>query len=149
MTDIVDRSTRSRMMSGIRSRDTAPELAVRRFLHSEGFRFRLGGSGLPGRPDVVLRKWKAVVFVHGCFWHRHAGCRYAYSPSSNRSFWKHKFLENVARDRRAVSALRSQGWNVEIIWECELSPQRLRRLTRSVRRGSSTSTSRRPPRLKT
>lgn len=148
MADIVSRSARSRMMSRIRSRDTVPELVVRRFLHREGFRFRVGGSGLPGRPDVVLRKWNVVVFVHGCFWHRHVGCRYAYTPRSNGAFWKHKFRDNVARDRRALASLRSQGWYAEIVWECELDARRLLRLSRDVRQAMPRSESHTQPRAK-
>ena len=101
MTDVVDRATRSRMMSGIRGRDTKPEKQVRSFLHRAGLRFRLHAS-LPGKPDLVFPKHGAVVFVHGCFWHRHAGCRYATTPSSNVDFWQAKFDANVARDKRCL-----------------------------------------------
>ena len=106
-------------MSRIRGRDTAPERAVRSALHRAGFRFRLNVEGLPGRPDVVLPRYRTVVFVHGCFWHRHAGCRNATRPSSNRDFWLAKFADNVRRDRRNVTALRKDGWKVLVVWECE------------------------------
>src|SRR5690554_2960017 len=98
--DIVDESTRSRMMSAIGGRNTKPEIIVRKFLHARGFRFRLHVKDLPGRPDIVLPKWKACVFVHGCFWHRHANCRYATTPKTRPEFWAEKFRENVARDQR-------------------------------------------------
>ncbi|MCA3108204.1 MAG: DNA mismatch endonuclease Vsr [Rhodocyclaceae bacterium] len=118
--DVVDAATRSRMMAGIRGKDTAPELAVRKGLHAAGFRFRLHRRDLPGRPDIVLPRYRAVVFVHGCFWHRHAGCRYATTPSSNAMRWTRKFSENVARDRAAIAALESAGWRVAVTWECGL-----------------------------
>jgi len=136
MVDIVDRATRSRMMAGIRGTNTVPELAVRRFLHRSGFRFRLHGRQLPGRPDVVLPKYRAAVFVHGCFWHRHPGCRFATTPATRRAFWQGKFRENVERDRRQQRALRSAGWRVFVVWECELDrPRRLQRLCKELARG--------------
>jgi DNA mismatch endonuclease, patch repair protein len=119
MADIVDRKTRSRMMSGIRGKNTAPELVVRRYLHRSGFRFRLHAKGLPGRPDLVLPRYRAVVEVRGCFWHRHIGCRFATNPSSNRVFWQQKFRENTSRDRLNTRRLSKMGWHVFTIWECE------------------------------
>ena len=107
------------MMSNIKGRDTRPEIAVRRIAHRLGFRFRLYRNDLPGRPDLVFPRYRAVVFVHGCFWHRHRGCRYAYSPKTRVRFWTEKFRDNVARDRRNVNALRKLGWRVLIMWECE------------------------------
>ena len=100
MTDIVDRQRRSEMMAGIRGRDTAPEMAVRRVAHPMGLRFRLQRKDLPGRPDLMLPKHRLAVFVHGCFWHRHGGCRYASTPKSRVAFWTEKFESNVARDAR-------------------------------------------------
>ena len=120
MTDIVDRATRSRMMSGIGPRDTLPEMTVRRYLHAAGLRFRLHDTGLPGRPDLVFRKYRTVVFAHGCFWHRHKGCKKASTPVSNKQFWMKKFESNVVRDERNVRDLLSEGWQVLVIWECEL-----------------------------
>jgi DNA mismatch endonuclease (patch repair protein) len=120
MTDIVDVATRSRMMSGIRGRNTHPELALRRALHRLGFRYRLHCGWLPGRPDIVLPRYRAVVFVHGCFWHRHAGCRYSTVPSTRRAFWVAKFEANVARDSAVRTALAANGWRVATIWECAL-----------------------------
>ena len=119
MTDIVDRQRRSEMMAGIRRRDTAPEMAVRRIAHRMGLRFRLQRKDLPGRPDLVLPKHRLAVFVHGCFWHRHEGCRYASTPKSRVAFWTEKFESNVARDARQEAALRALGWRVLIIWQCE------------------------------
>src|SRR5690606_8341446 len=98
MMDIVDPSTRSRMMKGIRGRDTEPERIVRQYLHAAGLRFRLGGAGLPGRPDVVLPRHRVALFVHGCFWHRHEGCRFTTTPATNADFWQSKFASNTARD---------------------------------------------------
>ena len=119
MTDIVDSGRRSEMMSRIRGRDTVPEIVVRRIAHGLGFRFRLYRKDLPGRPDIVFPRYRAVVFVHGCFWHRHDGCRYAYEPKSRVRFWTDKFSQNVARDQRNEAALRTLGWRVLVIWECE------------------------------
>jgi DNA mismatch endonuclease (patch repair protein) len=134
MADVVSRATRSRMMAGIKGRDTTPELAVRSHLHHAGLRFRLHATDLPGTPDLVLPKWRTVVFVHGCFWHRHPKCRYAAVPKSNRHFWKAKFAANVARDARNVAALRRSGWRVLTIWECRTAPVALDALVRRIRR---------------
>lgn len=120
MMDIVDKATRSRMMAGIRGRNTAPELALRKELHARGFRFRLHGRRLPGRPDLVFPKYHAVVLVHGCFWHRHSGCRYATTPSSNAAFWSAKFEGNIARDARILERLQQAGWRTAVVWECEM-----------------------------
>ena len=119
MTDVVDRATRSRMMSGIRGRNTKPELIVRSYLHRAGLRFRLHAK-LPGKPDLVLPRHRTAVFVHGCFWHRHEGCRYTTTPRTNQEFWQQKFLGNVDRDRRHMEALRTLGWRVATVWECAL-----------------------------
>ena len=129
--DVVDRATRSRMMSGIRGRDTKPEKQVRSFLHRAGLRFRLHAP-LPGKPDLVFPKHHAVVFVHGCFWHRHVGCRYATMPSSNAEFWQAKFDANVARDNRVSRQLRKEGWRVFVVWECRLSSSVLDSLARKI-----------------
>ena len=106
-------------MSRIRGKDTKPELAVRSALHRMGYRFRLHRKDLPGRPDIVLPKYRAVVFVNGCFWHRHKGCRSAYTPKTRKEFWAKKFRENSGRDRRSRTALEKQGWRVLTVWECE------------------------------
>lgn len=119
MTDIVDSKRRSEIMSRIKGRDTLPEIRVRRVAHRLGFRFRLYRKDLPGTPDIVFPRYRAVVFVHGCFWHRHAGCRYAYSPKTRVRFWSEKFQKNVARDRNNEKLLDELGWRVLVIWECE------------------------------
>lgn len=120
MTDIVDAATRSRMMATIRGKDTGPELALRRALHARGCRYRLHVKDLPGKPDIVLPKHRAVIFVHGCFWHRHPGCRYATTPATRTAFWATKFEANVCRDRRDETALRAAGWRVAVVWDCAL-----------------------------
>lgn len=108
------------MMAGIRARDTRPELRVRKALHALGFRYRLHASKLPGKPDIVLRKHRAAILVHGCFWHRHANCHFATTPASNPEFWAAKFAGNVERDARGVAALAKMGWRVAVVWECGL-----------------------------
>jgi DNA mismatch endonuclease, patch repair protein len=118
--DIVSKETRSRMMSGIRSKGTRPEMIVRRHLHALGFRYRLHVGALPGKPDLVFPKHRTVIFVHGCFWHRHAGCSYATSPRTNTEFWAEKLESNVRRDKAAVEKLVDLGWRIIVIWECSL-----------------------------
>ena len=118
--DIVASEVRSRMMSSIRGSNTSPELAVRRLLHRLGFRFRLHRKSLPGRPDMVLPKHNLAVFVHGCFWHQHSGCRYATMPKSNRVFWQEKLQGNALRDRSSIKKLHKLGWRTLVIWECTL-----------------------------
>lgn len=110
---------RSWNMSRIKNRDTKPELLVRSLLHRKGYRFRLHRKDLPGKPDIILPRFKTVIFVHGCFWHRHEGCRYAYSPKSRIDFWQKKFSRNVTRDQEVHEALLNLGWKVYVIWECE------------------------------
>ena len=107
-------------MSRIRGRDTQPEIRVRSILHGLGFRFSLRRKDLPGKPDVVLPARVAVVFVHGCFWHRHSGCRNATMPGTRREFWEEKFAGNVERDERNSAALKRLGWKVIVVWECEI-----------------------------
>ena len=119
MVDVVDRATRSRMMSGIRGGDTKPEIEVRSALHRQGLRFRLHGSSLPGRPDLVFPKYNAVIFVHGCFWHGH-DCKYFRLPATQRPFWKRKIEGNRKRDARNKLLLAAAGWRAMAVWECAL-----------------------------
>lgn len=121
MVDFLSPKERSERMSRIVGKDTRPELALRRVLHGLGFRYRLHGAGLPGKPDLVLPRYKTVVFVHGCFWHRHADCSIATTPKSNTSFWIEKFQKNMARDARVSKALEEAGWKVLVAWECEVA----------------------------
>ena len=106
-------------MSRIRGKDTTPEMVVRSMLHRMGYRFRLHARDLPGRPDIVLPKYRTVVFIHGCFWHRHKGCRNSTTPTNNRRFWVEKLEGNAARDKVRAQALRKLGWRVMVVWECE------------------------------
>lgn len=124
MADFLSPKERSERMSRIRSKDTSPELALRKALHALGLRFRVHDKRLPGKPDIVLPRFKTVVLVQGCFWHRHGGCKVATTPKSNTSFWQEKFERNVERDRRNAAALNALGWKVLIAWECELASQR-------------------------
>jgi DNA mismatch endonuclease (patch repair protein) len=119
--DIVAPLQRSALMSRIRGKDTKPEIAVRRAAHALGYRFRLHRGDLPGSPDLIFPRLHKVIFVHGCFWHRHAGCRYAYVPKSNVDFWAKKFSSNVRRDSQALQRLADQRWGMLVVWECELS----------------------------
>ena len=132
MPDVFNRRTRSRVMASIRGRNTQPEMIVRRFLHGRGLRYRLHARKLPGRPDLVLPRLRAVVFVHGCFWHRHSGCRFAVLPKSNARFWHTKLEGNRLRDRRNIGRLRRLGWRVFVVWECTLGERRLAALHRRL-----------------
>lgn len=133
--DIVDSGTRARMMSGIRGKNTVPEMLVRRFLHARGYRYRVHRRDLPGKPDLVLPRLKVCIFVHGCFWHRHPGCVYATTPKTRPEFWSGKFQKNVKRDLANIDALEAAGWSVLIVWECHLKndPDTLERLAEKLR----------------
>jgi len=120
MSDIVSPQVRSRMMASIKGRNTKPEMIVRRYLHRKGFRYRLSSSSLPGRPDLSLRRYRATVLVHGCYWHGHQDCRYATTPATRTKFWREKISVNGERDARVISRLRQLGWRVAIVWECAL-----------------------------
>lgn len=117
--DRLDSAARSALMRAVRRKDTTPELRVRRLAHRLGLRFRLHRHDLPGTPDLVFPRRRIALFVHGCFWHRHPGCRYATTPATRREFWEAKFTANQARDRRQTEQLRSLGWQVVVVWECE------------------------------
>lgn len=119
--DKVSKEQRSRNMAAVRSRNTKPELLVRKALHRLGYRFRLHRKDLPGNPDIVLPGYRLCIFVHGCFWHRHAGCKRATTPATNTEFWIEKFNRNAVRDEKAIRQLRDTGWRVEVIWTCEIA----------------------------
>lgn len=132
MADIVDPETRSRMMAGIKGRNTKPEMIVRKYLHNKELRFRLHRKDLLGKPDLVFLGRRGVVFVHECYWHRHEGCLKATLPSSNVQFWQDKFNDNVVRDKRGKDALEQLGWRVLIVWECQLSSESLNMLADTI-----------------
>ncbi|WP_082016552.1 very short patch repair endonuclease [Cupriavidus sp. IDO] len=132
MTDIVAREKRSRMMAGIRGKDTKPELIVRKALFAAGYRFRLHRRDLPGAPDVVMPGRKVAIFVHGCFWHSHSDCGLVKAPATNAEFWRAKLAGNVERDCRAIAALRSAGWRVLVVWECATKGKVAGRLTENL-----------------
>lgn len=121
MVDTVDKETRSRIMSRVRGKDTAPEMIVRRLVFSLGYRYRLHDARLPGKPDLVFAGRKKVIFVHGCFWHRHEGCALARIPKSRTDFWVEKLSANRARDLRNQAALKALGWRSIVLWECTLA----------------------------
>jgi DNA mismatch endonuclease, patch repair protein len=123
MADTVDQSIRSQIMASVRQKHTKPELIVRRCLHRLGFRFRVQRRDLPGSPDVVLPKHRTAIFVHGCFWHQHKGCKKARKPTSNTDYWDNKFKDNVRRDKKKIAKLKKLGWNAVVIWECETKDQ--------------------------
>ena len=122
-------------MSRIRGKDTKPEKIVRSVLHKDGYRFRLNRKDLPGKPDIVLPKYQSVVFVHGCFWHRHPRCKYAYNPKSRIKFWQMKFSENVKRDKLVRKELRKMGWKVIVVWECELKNDKKEKTITKILKG--------------
>jgi len=123
--DTVTPEVRSRIMAAVPQFDSRPEIAVRRMIHALGYRFRLHCKGLPGRPDIVLPRHRKVVFVHGCFWHRH-GCRKTTTPATNSAFWAEKFASNRARDKRIILELKRLGWKPLVVWECQLDkPDRM------------------------
>lgn len=124
--DTLTPEQRHKNMQHIRGKDTKPEIVVRKFLFSKGFRYRKNDRRLPGHPDIVLPKYRTVVFVHGCFWHRHPGCPKASTPTNNREFWQEKFDINVERDFKQQNQLKEMGWHVIIIWECEIANKKKR-----------------------
>ena len=130
MVDIFSEEKRSFIMSRVRSRDTTPELVVRQFLHGNGFRYRLHGKNLPGKPDLVFPRFRTALFIHGCFWHRHSGCPRATTPKTREEFWLEKFKRNQRRDHENQIKLKELGWRVLVVWECEVqtSKSRVRRL---------------------
>lgn len=139
--DVHDKKTRSYNMSRIKGKDTKPEETVRKYLFSQGFRYRKNDKRLPGKPDIVLPKYRTVIFVNGCFWHKHEGCRYFVWPRNNPEFWKEKIEGTVERDRKKTAELIAAGWRVLVIWECELKPavkeETLQRLCDEIRNAST------------
>ncbi len=121
MTDSLSKEKRSWNMSRIRGTDTSIEVKVRKYLFKKGFRYRKNVKNLPGKPDIVLPKYKTVIFIHGCFWHRHPNCKYAYIPKTHTDYWMNKFARNVDNDQRHESQLKTLGWNVIILWECDIN----------------------------
>lgn len=129
MADVHDKKTRSYNMSQIKAKDTKPEIIVRKFLHRHGYRYRLHDKKLPGKPDIVLKKYKTLIFVHGCFWHGHEGCKYYVIPKTRTEWWKNKISATQRKDMENYNSLKAQGWKVLTIWECELkSRQRMETL---------------------
>lgn len=132
MVDKFSKETRSYVMSRIRGKDTKPEIIVRRYLFSRGLRFRKNDKRYPGSPDIVLPKYNTVVFVHGCFWHLHDGCKHAVMPKSNVDYWKKKLYGNKERDERNIKELEEMGWNVITVWECELKKDKVEHTLESL-----------------
>ncbi|HLF47658.1 MAG TPA: DNA mismatch endonuclease Vsr [Chitinophagaceae bacterium] len=125
MTDVHNKKTRSYNMSRIKAKNTKPEMLLRKFLHAQGFRYSLHNKRLPGKPDIVLKKYKTIVFVHGCFWHGHKNCKYFVVPKTRTNFWLNKIAANKANDEKAVKALKKDGWMVITVWECKLKPNKV------------------------
>lgn len=123
MADVHDKATRSYNMSRIKCKDTKPEMLVRRFLHAQGFRYRLHVKNLPGKPDLVLPKYNTVIFIHGCFWHGHEGCKYYVIPKTRTEWWVNKINRNIELDKKAIKLLKKEGWRVITLWECHLRPK--------------------------
>jgi DNA mismatch endonuclease, patch repair protein len=120
MADVHDKSTRSYNMSRIKGKDTKPEMLIRKFLHAQGFRYRLHVKNLPGKPDIVLPKYKTVIFIHGCFWHGHDRCKYYVIPKTRTEWWVNKINSNIANDEKAIRGLKQDNWKIITVWECQL-----------------------------
>jgi DNA mismatch endonuclease, patch repair protein len=137
MADIFTKKKRSQIMTNVHSSETKPEIIVRKFIFSRGFRFRKNVKRLPGKPDIVLSKFKTAIFIHGCFWHGHKGCKYAKLPATRSDFWKTKIDGNIIRDKQQITALKKLGWKVIIVWQCQISSlakleHRLRKLVDQI-----------------
>jgi len=132
MADVHDKKTRSYNMSQIKATNTKPEMLVRKFLHAQGFRYKLHDKKLPGKPDIVLRKYKTVIFIHGCFWHGHTNCKYFVVPKTRTQWWMNKINTNKANDAKAVNALRKDGWKIITVWECRLKPAKVEKTHSSL-----------------
>lgn len=134
MADVHDKRTRSYNMRQIKSKNTKPEILVRKFLHANGFRYRLHVKGLPGTPDIVLPKYNTIIFVHGCFWHGHSGCKYFVVPKTKTDWWTKKIESNISNDCKAMDALKMLEWNVIILWECNLRADKKQKTLLSLKK---------------
>jgi len=134
MPDVHTKATRSYNMSRVKNKDTKPELLVRRFLHGQGFRYKLHDKSLPGRPDLVFPKYKTIIFIHGCFWHGHESCKYFSIPQTRTEWWLNKIDTNVRNDEKSVEALKAEGWKIVTVWGCELKPAKIRKTFKKLLR---------------
>jgi len=132
MADVHSKEIRSYNMSQIKGRNTKPEMLVRKFLHAQGFRYKLHDKTLPGKPDIVLPKYKTVIFIHGCFWHGHKDCKYYIVPKTRTEWWLQKINGNIANDEKAVKALKKDGWKIITIWECDLKPAKVEKTLKAI-----------------
>jgi DNA mismatch endonuclease, patch repair protein len=132
MADVHSKATRSYNMSRIKGKDTKPEMLVRRYLHAQGYRYRLHVKDLPGKPDIVLPKYRTIIFIHGCFWHGHEGCRYYVVPKTRTEWWLNKINRNRENETKAVKALKKEGWRIITLWECDLKPALLDKTLTSI-----------------
>jgi len=132
MADVHNKATRSYNMSRIKGKNTKPEMLVRKFLHANGYRYKLHEKKLPGKPDIVLPKYRTVIFVHGCFWHGHTNCRYFVVPKTRTQWWTDKINGNKANDDKAIKALKKDGWKIINIWECDLKPTKVEKTLNSL-----------------
>lgn len=134
MADVHNQQTRSYNMSQIKGKNTKPEMLVRKFLFAHGYRYKLHDKKLPGKPDIVLPKYKTVIFVHGCFWHGHTNCKYYVVPKTNTDWWLNKINRNIANDAKAVKALKRDGWKIITVWECDLKPAKVEKTLNALLR---------------
>ena len=132
MADVHDKKTRSYNMSRIRSANTKPEMLVRKFLHANGFRYKLHDKTLAGKPDIVLPKYKTVIFIHGCFWHGHANCKYYVVPKTTTEWWLNKINKNSANDAKAINILKKEGWKIITVWECDLKVAKIEKTLKTL-----------------
>lgn len=132
MADVHNKATRSYNMSQIKGKDTKPEMLARKFLHANGFRYKLHDKSLPGKPDIVLPKYRTVIFVHGCFWHGHKNCKYYVTPKTRTEWWLNKINGNITNDLKAANLLKQDGWKIITIWECQLKPERIEKSLNSL-----------------
>jgi len=132
MADVHNKATRSYNMSRIKGKDTKPEMLVRKYLHAKGFRYKLHDKKLPGKPDIVLPKYKTIIFIHGCFWHGHTNCKYYVAPKTRTDWWLNKINSNITNDKKAVTTLKKDSWKIITIWECQLKPAKVNKTLNSL-----------------